>query len=183
MEKVAVYGGSFNPLHVGHLAIMRHLTMYYDKILLVVSPKNPLKDIDASSALERLCDARDAVERHPELGEKVEVCDIEFNLPLPNYTINTMDALKGDGKQLTLVMGGDQMAALRRWEDYKRLLKEYGIAVFPRHGFNLPSIREDLMAEDNSYKICLLDAPEVIVSSTFIREGLEAGDDMSEWLM
>lgn len=183
MEEVAVYSGSFNPLHIGHLAIMRHLTMLFDKILLVVSPKNPLKEIDADSAGKRLDDARDAVERHPELGGKVIVSDIEFTLPLPNYTINTLRALDCDGKHLTLVMGGDQIADIRRWKDYREILTDFGVAVYPRDGFNLEEIRQNLIEEDSSYRIRILDAPEVTISSTFIREGLSQGDDMDEWLM
>ena len=91
-----IFGGSFHPLHIGHLAILRALCERndVDRVLLVVSPKNPLKDsISAKSATERLEAAREAVARHPELAGKVEVCDIEFRLGPPNYTIRTLDAL------------------------------------------------------------------------------------------
>lgn len=178
----AVYGGTFNPLHIGHLAILRNLVKEFDRVLLVVSPKNPLKDVD-SDPMARLQAARQAVERHPELEGKVIVSDIEFRLPRPSYTINTLDALKEEGMEPVLVIGGDQIADMRRWKDYQRILTEYGIAAFPREGVDSPAVKEDLLTEDPSYKIRLMDFPLVNVSSTQIREGLARGEDVSYLLM
>ena len=110
--EIAVYSGSFNPLHIGHLAIMRRLADLYDRVLLVVSPKNPLKDsATAIDAQARLDAARAAIERHPELGGKVVVSDIEFRLPSPNYTINTLDALKKENPSdnFTLTTSSDSL--------------------------------------------------------------------------
>ena len=185
---IAVYGGSFNPLHIGHLAILRHLAERFDKVLLVVSPKNPLKDIE-SDGTERLDAAVAAVGRHPELEGKVEVCDIEYHLPLPSYTYRTLDALnagnywKEEPDSFTLVMGGDQIADIRRWREYQHILKDYGVAVFPREGFDLEAIKADLLEEDPDYSIELMDAPLVTVSSTEIREGVASGKDISGLLM
>ncbi len=181
--KTAVYSGSFNPLHIGHLAIMKHLTEVagYDCVYLIVSPKNPLKDsISSDSGRERYEAAVEAVKRHPEL--KVKVDDIELIMPEPHYTIRTLDALKEReaGNEFTLVIGADNLASLGRWMSHKRILKEYGVAVFPREGYNLAEMKEKLLTEDPSYRIHLLDAEMVNISSSEIRN---SSVDMSAWLM
>ena len=184
--ETAVYSGSFNPLHIGHLAIMRRLTELYDRVLLVVSPKNPLKDsATALDAQARLDAARAALERHPELAGKVAVSDIEFRLPVPNYTIDTLDALKGahPSDNFTLVIGGDQIADFRRWKDWRRILLEYGVTVFPREGFDTAAIRDDFLREEPLYRITLIDMPLVTVSSTQIRHAIAAEEDVSGLLM
>ena len=202
----AVFSGSFNPLHIGHLAILRVLAGLYDRVLLVISPVNPLKpSATADDAAERLRAARKALARHPELNSpvpchlspdcpssdahgsrsRVEVSDIEFSLPLPNYTINTLDALKARSPQdgFTLVVGGDQIADFRRWRDYGRILTDYGIAVFPREGFDIAEAAADLLRENPRYRIRLIDMPPVNVSSTRIREARADGLDVSGLLM
>lgn len=183
---IAVYSGSFNPLHIGHLAVMRHMTEEagFDYVYLIVSPKNPLKDgISSETGRERYEAAIEAVKRHK--GLHVWVDDIELDMPEPHFTIRTLDALKErePDNRFTLIMGGDNLADIRRWRDYIRILKEYGVAVFPRRGYDTDAIRMDLLTEDADYKIRILDAEMVDISSTAIREGLADGSDMSEWLM
>ena len=183
---IAVYSGSFNPLHIGHLAIMKHMTEEagFDYVYLIVSPKNPLKDsISGETGLERYDAAVKAVCRHPEL--KVWVDDIELHMPAPHYTIRTLDALRErePENRFTLIMGADNLAVIRQWRDYRRILKEYGVAVFPRTGHDLGSIKKDLLAEDPSYDITLLKAEMVDISSTIIRNAIAEGQDMSRWLM
>ena len=182
--RIAVYSGSFNPLHVGHLAILRLLQRRFDETYLVVSPKNPLKDaISADSGRERWLAATEAVGRHPELRVKVD--GIELEMEPPHYTVCTLDALRRREPEntFTLAIGADNLADFRRWRDYGRILREYGVAVYPRTGFDPDAVAADLLAEDPSYRIELLDAPLVDISSTIIREGLAAGRDMTEWLM
>ena len=186
--KIAVYSGSFNPLHIGHQAIMEYLSHseICDWIYLVVSPKNPLKDsISAESGDERYEAAVKALERHMDLH--VWVDDIELNMPAPQYTIKTLDALKEREplNDFILVIGADNLAGIRRWRDYRRILREYGVVVYPRKGFDLEEIKLQLVQEDpaDSYKIEIIEAPEVDISSTEIREGIASGRDMSEWLM
>ena len=183
---IAIYSGSFNPLHIGHLAIMKHMTEVagFDCVYLVVSPKNPLKEgISSASGQERYEAAVAAVGRHPEL--QVRVDDIELQMPEPHYTIRTLDALKEREPQneFTLVIGADNLACIRRWRDYTRILSEYGVAVFPRTGFDLETIKADLLTEDQNYKITLLNAEMVDMSSTTIREALASGQDPTAWLM
>ena len=224
MADIAVYSGSFNPLHIGHLAIIRHLIEEadYDMVYLIVSPKNPLKDgISSASAADRYNAAIAAVARHfsarpiestekygghmppPARGcltegkagvsgifsadsttGKVKVDDIELTMPEPHYTIRTLDALREREPEntFTLVMGADSLADIRRWKDYSRILSDFGVAVFPRKGHDIASIKADLLKENPSYRITLLNAEMVDISSTTIREAIASGDDPSAWL-
>lgn len=214
-KRIAVYSGSFNPLHIGHLAIIRHLIEKagFDMVYLIVSPKNPLKEgISSASGRDRYNAAVEAVKRHfpAETGEeaghsptasgcltagktgvspasagKVKVDDIELTMPEPHYTIRTLDTLKErePDNTFTLVMGADNLADIRRWKDYGRILKEYGAAVYPRNGFDLDQIRKDLLQENPAYEISLLDAEMVDISSTIIREAIASGKDVSSMLM
>ena len=183
--KIAVYSGSFDPLHIGHQAIMEYLTgeSGFDWVYLVVSPQNPFKGSEKLSTAERRYeDAVRAVRRHPELH--VWVDDIEMKMPPPHYTIRTLDALKRREPQndFTLVIGADNLSRIAYWKDSVRLLSEYPILVYPRVGFDSAAIREELL-RDFSCNISLIDAPLVEVSSTAIREGLARGEDMSRWMM
>ena len=191
---IAVYSGSFNPLHIGHLTIIRHMIEVagFDMVYLIVSPKNPLKDgISSDSGRKRYMAAMEAVERRflssdpNDRKVRVKVDDIELNMPEPHYTIRTLDALKEREPEstFTLVMGADNLADIRRWRDYARILKEYGVAVFPRKGQDLTEIKQDLLKEDPAYMIQILDAEMVDISSTQIREALSRGEDISHCLM
>ena len=187
--KIAVYSGSFNPLHIGHRAIISFLTekMDFDCVYLIVSPKNPLKDnISADSARERYEAACRAVARY---RMKVKVDDIELRMPAPQYTIRTLDALKArePGNTFSLVIGADNFANLRRWKDYRRIISEYGVVVFPREGFDATAqkavLEEEFREQGLECRVVLADAPLVTVSSTEIRDGIAAGRDMSGYLM
>ena len=190
--KVAVYSGSFNPLHIGHLAIMKYMVeeASYDMVYLIVSPKNPLKDgISSDSGMDRYKAAVEAVKRHfcdteGQTG-KVLVDDIELTMPEPHYTIRTLDALKErePDNSFTFIMGADNLADIRRWKDYGRILRDYGAAVYPREGIDLDAVKADLLKEDTEFKITVVNAPMVDISSSEIREGLAAGKDMSSFLM
>lgn len=211
--RIAVYSGSFNPLHIGHQAIMEYLTREkeYDWVYLVVSPKNPIKaTISADTAEDRYQAAIAAVKRHPELH--VWVDDIELKMPPPQYTIKTLDALRQREPEndFTFVMGADNLENIHRWRDFQRILSDYGVAVYPRKGYDHEAIKRKLIEEcrhfpapyvldanefaeegqrsleetlRDTYNIEIIEAPIVDISSTEIREGLAEGRDMSEWLM
>ena len=184
--QIAVYSGSFDPLHLGHLAILRQLVDRFDAVYLVVSPQNPLKSEDkASGALRRLRAAREAVARHPELDGKVTVDDIEFSLGLPSYTIDTLDALqrREPDNSFCLVMGADSLASFRRWKDYSRILLDYSVLVFPRRDTDLDAVASSLLSENPSYRIERIEAPLVDLSSTLLRGLLAEGEDASAYLM
>lgn len=193
---IAVYPGSFNPLHIGHLAIMRHLTekMDFDLVYLIVSPQNPFKGKELlQSGKDRYEAALKAVARHPEL--KVKADDIELHMPAPQYTIRTLDALKDREPRntYTLVIGADNLDAIRRWKDSERILTEYGVAVYPRKGFDIEAIKARLQSERTAqisgqdtlppYRIMTIDAPLVEISSSEIRQARSEGKDMEEYLM
>ena len=99
--------------------------------------------------------------------------------------IRTLDALRErePSNSFTLVMGGDNLAIIRRWRDYARILLEYGIVVYPREGSDSASLREELLSENPDYRIELLEAPLVNISSTRIRDAKEKGEDLSGFLM
>ena len=184
--KIAVYSGSFNPLHKGHEAIIRYLTAKagFDIVYLVVTPQNPFKEKHSHpTGRERFEAALKAVERHPDL--KVKVLDIELNMPSPQYTIRTLDALQAMEPQnsFTLVIGADNLEKFGGWRYHERILLEYGVAVFPRKGYHRGHARARLLKENPAYRIHLFKAPNVDISSTEIREALEAGRDIQSWLM
>ncbi len=208
--RIAVYSGSFDPLHIGHQAIMEYLTDVrdFDWVYLVISPQNPLKSPDkALTAGQRYRAAVDAVLRHPKLH--VWVDDIELRMPAPHYTIKTLDALKRREPEndFTLVIGADNLQNIHRWRDAPRLLSEYGVTVYPRKGYDVHRIRQMLLEEcrhfpapyvldfwttpdtanleqlDRLYNIRIIDAPIVDISSTEIREREAGGEDMSRFLM
>ena len=210
--RIAVYSGSFNPLHIGHQAIMERLTREedFDWVYLVISPQNPIKDASlALTAEHRYRAAIEAVRRHPELH--VWVDNIELEMPAPHYTIKTLDALKQREpmNDFTLVIGADNLENIHRWRDAPRLLSEYGVAVYPRKGYDMERLREMLLEEcrhfpapyvldasqgaapgnvsleelDSLYNIRLIDAPIVDISSTEIREMQARGEDASQYLM
>lgn len=184
--KVAVYSGSFNPLHKGHEAIIRFLTEAagFDIVYLIVTPQNPFKEAHARpTGRERFLAAVEAVNRHPDL--KVKPSDIEIDMEPPQYTIRTLDALKAlePYNNFTLVIGADNLDCFGGWRFHERILLEYGVVVFPRKGYHRGRAKARLMKENPSYRIELLKAPLVTISSTQIREGIANGEDMTKWLM
>lgn len=185
--RIAVYPGSFDPLHIGHLAIMEYLTgdAEFDMVYLVVSPQNPFKSPEkAANAAERYRAAAEAVGRHPEL--KVFVDDIELGMPAPQYTIRTLDALRlrEPDNEFSLVIGADNLRGLLRWKEAGRILREYGVTVYPRRGYDSEAIRKEVLEQGpEGSRVELIDAPIVDISSTEIREREAAGIDMSRYLM
>lgn len=208
--RIAVYSGSFDPLHIGHKAIMEYLTEVsdFDWVYLVISPQNPLKSpTKALNAEQRYLNAIEAVRRYPNLHVWVE--NIELKMPPPSYTIKTLDSLKRrePENEFSLIMGADNLSNIYKWRDASRILSEYGVCVYPRRGYDLPKIKERLLSEcrrfptplsldeslhpgmvsledlDKFYKINIIDAPFVDISSTYIREREANGEDMSRFLM
>ena len=134
---IGLFFGSFNPIHVGHLIIAQHLLneTSLDKIWLVVSPHNPLKEKSTlAHDQDRLQMVRLAVEDHP----KIWVSDIEFKLPRPSFTIDTLAHLeeKYPNDNFSLIMGGDNLISLPKWKNYDQILNKYTIYVYRRPGYD-----------------------------------------------
>ncbi|NNE55259.1 MAG: nicotinate-nucleotide adenylyltransferase, partial [Flavobacteriales bacterium] len=133
MKRVGLYFGTFNPIHIGHLIIANYMANHtdLDEVWLVVTPHNPFKD---QSALlpdhHRLQMAYLAIKDNM----KLQVSDIEFDLPKPNYTINTLESLveKYPDHKFTLIMGEDNLRSFDRWKRYEDILASFPIKVYPR---------------------------------------------------
>lgn len=161
--KVGLYFGSFNPIHIGHLIIANHVIEYanVDKVWLVVSPQNPLKP--AASLLneyQRLHLVQLAIEGN----EKLKTSDIEFKLPKPSYTIDTLIYLeeKYPNHQFSIILGGDSFSNIGKWKNADILQKNYHFIIYQRPEFAIP----DTSANEN---ITVLRAPLLDISATSIR--------------
>ncbi len=166
--KVGLYFGSFNPIHTGHLIIASHVANYtdMDQVWFVVSPQNPLKP---SSVLlneyHRLFLVQLAVEEDPRL----RATDVEFKLPRPSYTIDTLTYLqeKYPRHEFSLIMGSDSFQNLKRWKNYELLVKNYPFIIYRRPQF---PVQDSLGAT-----ITILVAPMLEISATQIRDNIKEG--------
>lgn len=169
MKNIGLYFGTFNPIHIGHLAIANHMVEHsdLDEIWMVVTPHNPFKK--KSSLLDnhhRLEMVYKATESYP----KINPSDIEFKLEQPNYTVNTLAHLeeKYPSKRFSLIMGADNLKSLHRWKNYEVILENYQVYVYPR-------ISEGTIPDQfkNHPKITKVAAPIMEISSTFIRKSIK----------
>ncbi|AZJ33321.1 nicotinate-nucleotide adenylyltransferase [Tenacibaculum mesophilum] len=169
MKNIGLYFGTFNPIHIGHLIIANHMVEYsdLDEIWMVVTPHNPFKK--KSSLLDnhhRL----DMVYFATEEYEKIQPSDIEFRLPQPNYTINTLAHIseKHPSYNFSLIMGEDNLKSLHKWKNYEAILEDYNIYVYPR-------VSEGIVESQfkNHKKIHRVEAPIIEISSTMIRKAIK----------
>jgi nicotinate-nucleotide adenylyltransferase len=168
--KIGLYFGTFNPIHVGHMIIANHFAEHtdLDQIWMVVTPHNPLKQ--KSTLLDdyhRLHLVRLATEDYP----KIKPSDVEFKLPQPNYTVNTLAHLmdKYPQHEFSLIMGEDNLKSFHKWKNYEYLLEHHDIYIYPR--VSEEAENEDLKGHARIHQIA---APIVEISSTFIREQIKA---------
>ena len=169
MKKIGLYFGTFNPIHVGHLIIANHLVENsdLDEIWMVVTPHNPFKKksslLDNHHRLEMVYLATKNF-------DKIHPSDIEFKLPQPNYTINTLTHIseKYPDYNFSIIMGEDNLKSLHKWKNYEAILEDYQVYVYPR-------ISEGIVETqfENNAKITRVNAPIVEISSTMIRDGVK----------
>lgn len=167
--KVGLYFGTFNPIHIGHLIIANHMAEHsdLDQIWMVVTPHNPHKQKNTLlDDYHRLHMVHLATENYP----KIKPTDVEFKLPQPNYTVNTLAHLqeKYPDYEFSLIMGEDNLNSLHKWKNYEVILQNHDIYVYPR--LNLSEISSEFV---NNPKIHRVGAPVIELSSTFIRESIK----------
>ena len=163
MKRIGIFGGSFNPIHVGHIALAQAVLRQcaLDEIWLMVSPQNPLKRNDADLLDDGL--RFEMAQRALEDVDGVRACDYEFHLPKPSYTWNTLQNLSKDYPDYTfiLLIGGDNWAHFQRWRHWKDILWHHNVIVYPRDQYQ-----------------GTIDVPLLPISSTEIRQKVRAGESI-----
>lgn len=171
--RIAIFSGSFNPIHNGHLAIAREALAQdaADELWFLVSPQNPLKkNLELLPETDRLKMVKLAIE-----GEKgMKASDFEFHLPRPTFTIHTLEKLRENypEHQFKLLIGGDNLFIFQKWVEYKRIIDEFGLIVYPRPEFDTESLPK-------SPNTILISAPLIDLSATGIREKLVKGESIT----
>ena len=167
--RIGLFFGSFNPIHTGHLVIANYMANYTDlqAVWLVISPHNPLKN---KSSLVNMYDRSEMARLATKDAERIKVSDVEFKLPQPSYTIDTLTHLqeKYPEHQFTLIMGADNLASLKKWKNYEVILRDYKIAVYPRPGYE----NSELASHPS---VTITQTPVMEISSTFIRNAIKEG--------
>lgn len=171
MSRVGLLFGSFNPIHIGHLAIAKYVLNHeiLQEVWFVVSPHNPLKE---SSQLAPEYHRLRMVEIALENSEMpLRACSVEFEMPRPSFTIDTLQLLshKYPVNQFYPIIGADSLASIEKWKDYTQLLENYSLLVYPREGYNL----DELVVK---YGVHPVNAPLFNVSSTSIRNRIVNGE-------
>jgi nicotinate-nucleotide adenylyltransferase len=166
--KIGLYFGSFNPVHNGHLIIAKHVINNTDlkQVWMVISPQNPLKK---SNSLLNKYDRLNMVQSALEGETKIKASTIEFNLPSPSFTIDTLAYLKEKHKQhqFSIIMGSDSFTNIKKWKNYETIIKNYEIYVYQRTGYPIQNIEETIVNK--------LEAPLIEISSSAIRKIIKDG--------
>ena len=176
--KIGLYFGSFNPIHIGHLVIANHIAEHsdLDQVWFVVTPHNPFKK--KSSLLDNY-QRLELVYRATKDYDKLKPSDIEFNLPQPNYTVNTLVHLqeKYPSHEFSLIMGEDNLKSFHKWKNYEVILENHDIYVYPR----ISESKVDTQFTGHK-KIHVVNAPIMELSSTFIRNAIKTGKNVKPML-
>ena len=170
--KIGLFFGSFNPMHIGHKIIASYMAEFsdFEKVLFVVSPENPLKKkktlLDQNYRLQ-------IMKAEVEGNAKLAVSDIEFSMPQPSYTIDTLVHLKEDypDNEYALIMGSDNLQNFHKWKNYEQILENYSIYVYPRPGIEINGTHHNIHI--------INDAPQMEISASFIRDSIKQGKDVS----
>lgn len=171
-KRVGLFFGSFNPVHNGHLILANYMLAFtgLDELWFVVSPQNPLKEKKALlNQNHRLQLVHLAIEDHP----KMRASNIEFSLPVPSYTVNTLAHLKEKYPEhlFSIILGSDNLLNFHKWKNHEEILKHHELLVYPRPGFT-----ENPYA--NRPNVIITEAPVMDISSTFIRNAIHNKKDV-----
>ena len=172
MKKVALYFGSFNPIHKGHIALAEWVVEQglCDELIFIVSPQNPLKsttELAPEFSRYEMCEMACASSRYP---ERIKVSAVEFVLEKPSYTINTLRYLRdnfGAEMEFSLLLGADNIESFDRWRDYEEILRDYRLLVYPREGYTVEKFADRITFLD--------DAPLFDYAATDIRKEITEG--------
>jgi nicotinate-nucleotide adenylyltransferase len=161
--RVGLFFGSFNPIHIGHLIIANHILNETDlnKIWFVISPQNPFKP---AHTLLNNYDRLHLVNKATENDPRIKASDVEFKLPRPSYTIDTLNHLqeKHPTNDFVIIMGSDSFQNLNKWKNYETIIKGFQLSIYKRPGFEI--------VNNINASIITTDAPLLDISATYIRE-------------
>lgn len=165
-KKVALYFGSYNPIHVGHLMVAEYIVENtdVDQLWFVISPSSPFKKHDRLlQASQRYYMVQVAIEDDP----RFKACDVEFKLPYPSYTAVTLEKLsaKYPDYQFVIVMGADNLENFERWKNYEYILEHYQLYVYPRIGAKPTPL-------ENHPSVVMISAPQIEISASMIRNSI-----------
>lgn len=175
-RRIGIMGGSYNPVHIGHLMVADYVRQHarLDSVLMALSPMNPFKadstelidDSHRMSMLEIAC--REV--------EGIEPCGLELDMPRPSYTIDTLHRLRemNPDNRYTIIIGSDNWLAFDRWRSADDIIREFGVIVYPRPGYEIRTVPP--------WGVEIVNAPTIDISSTIIREQIAAGFDMNIFL-
>ena len=179
MKRVALYFGSFNPIHKGHIALAEWVVEQglCDELIFIVSPQNPLKEqkeLAPEFSRYEMCELACKASRYP---EQIKVSAVEFVLEKPSYTINTLRYLRenfGSEMKFSILMGADNIENFDKWREYKEILRDYPLLVYPREGYSVERFADKITFLEN--------APLFDFAATDIRKMVAKGEDFRDKL-
>jgi nicotinate-nucleotide adenylyltransferase len=168
--KIGLFFGSFNPIHTGHLIIANYMADYtnLEEVWFVVSPQNPFK---SEQSLLNEVDRLNLLKLAVNGDNRFKAIDVEFSLPRPSYTVNTLEHLSNHfpEHEFTLIIGGDNLQNFHKWLNYESILAKYQVFVYARTGI----VEKPLLS--NHPHIKLFEVPLLNISSSYVRESIQAG--------
>ena len=170
--KIGLFFGSFNPMHVGHKVIASYLAEFSDleKVMFVVSPQNPFKE---KKSLLGQNHRLQIIRAEVDDNNKLDVSDIEFKMPQPSYTIDTLVRLKENHpeNEYAIIIGADNLQNFHKWKNYEQILEDYSIYVYPRPGFEINGSHKNIHIVNS--------VPQMEISASFIRNSIKDRKDVS----
>ena len=183
MKKIGLFFGSFNPIHIGHLILANYILEHSDmqELWFVVSPQNPFKE---KKSLLNDHNRLDMVQLAIKNYQKMRASNVEFSLPTPSYTIDTLTYLqeKHPDYSFSLIMGEDNLGSLHKWKNYDLLLQNYQVIVYPRIFGEDTSSSPNVTQLKNHHNIHKIDAPIIELSATEIRDMIKSGKNVRPML-